>query len=51
MVESIEKFLGLDSEKIEKRKKALKDTLRTNPGTEFLKARMKQFDIWISRSG
>jgi len=41
----IEELLGLTPEIIERREKALKLTIRTIPGTEFLRVMAKRFEV------
>jgi hypothetical protein len=45
MAEEIEKFLDLNEEEIDTRKAELRRKLRTYPGTSYLKARQKQFEV------
>lgn len=43
--QSIEEFLGLREKEIQRRKDELRRRLRTIPGTEYLKTRMKIFKV------
>ena len=42
---TIEEFLDLDKETIQKRKEELRKRIPTIPGTEYLKSRIKVFDV------
>jgi len=42
---SIEEFLGLNEDDIEKRMNDLQSRIPTKPGTEYLKTRVKAFDV------